>query len=153
MQLLLPIFPSDTHLITPCFGVLNKGGIVTYIHCGLPIYSHSCEDLQGFRFITSKFILEGVCERRDIAKAFHVSIDSVYSNVKKLKEKGESSFFGEEQRHGYSHKLRGEKLEEAQDCLDKQMSQSATARQVGVREGTIRYAIGVGKLKKSTIGK
>lgn len=150
MQLLLPIFPRDTQFITASLGIFDKEGIVTYIHCGVPIFSHSSEDLQNFRYITSKFILEGLCKRRDIADAFHVSIDSVYSSVKKLKEKGEEAFFGQEHRHGYSHKLKGEKLKEAQLCLDKQMNQSATARHVGVREGTIRYAIGVGKLKKNS---
>lgn len=148
MQLLLPIFPAGTQLITPSLGTFNKDGIVTYIHSGSPIFSHSSEDLQSFRYITSKFILEGLCHRRDIADAFHVSIDSVYSSIKKLKEKGEEAFFGLEHRHGYSHKLRGEKLKQAQQCLDKQMSQSAAARHVGVREGTIRYAIQMGKLKK-----
>ena len=148
MQLLLPIFPRDTQFITASLGIFDKEGIVTYIHCGVPIFSHSSEDLQSFRYITSKFILEGLCKRKDIADAFHVSIDSVYSSVKKLKEKGEEAFFGTENRHGYSHKLKGEKLKQAQLCLDKQMNQSATARHVGVREGTIRYAIQVGKLKK-----
>lgn len=148
MQLLLPIFPIGTQLITASLGVFNKDGIVTYLHCGVPIFSHSSEDLQSFRYITSKFILEGLCKRKDIANAFHVSIDSVYSNIIKLKERGEEAFFGTEHRHGHSHKLRGEKLIEAQRCLDKQMGQSATAKHVGVGEGTIRYAIKVGKLKK-----
>ncbi len=150
MQLLLPIFPRDTQFITASSGVLSKEGIITYIHCGVPIFSHSSDDSQSFRYITSKFILEGLCKRRDIADTFHVSIDSVYSSVKKLKEKGETAFFGQEHRHGHSHKLIGEKLQDAQHCLDKQMSQSATARHVGVREGTIRYAIKVGKLKKNS---
>lgn len=148
MQLLLPIFPQGTKLITASLGVYAKDGIVTYLHSGMPIFSHSLDDLQGFRYITSNFILQGLCKGKDIAKTFHVSIDSVYSNVKKLKEQGEKAFFGPEQRHGYSHKLIGEKLKEAQHCLDKGMNQSATAERVGVREGTIRYAIQTGKLKK-----
>lgn len=151
MQLLLPIFPVDTKLISASLGVYHKEGIVTYLHSGAPIFSHSSEDIQSFRYITSNFILQGMCIGKDIANTFHVSIDSVYSNVKKLKTEGEVSFFGAEQRHGYSHKLRGEKLKEAQQCLDKEMSQSATAKRVGVQEGTIRYAIKTGKLKKNII--
>lgn len=153
MQLLLPIFPVDTKLINQSLGVYNKDGIVTYLHIGVPIFSHSSEDLQSFRFITSNLIIQGLCQRKDIANTFHVSTDSVYSNVKKLQTQGEESFFGPECRHGYSHKLKGEKLKQAQQCLDKEMSQCATAKRVGVREGTIRYAIKVGKLKKNTISK
>ena len=148
MQLLLPVFPSSTKLISPSLGVYTKDSIVTYLHSGAPIFSHSTEDIQSFRYITSNLIIQGLCQRKDIANTFHVSIDSVYSNVKKLQTKGEESFFGIDHRHGYSHKLRGEKLKEAQQCLDKEMSQSATAKRVGVVEGAIRYAIKTGKLKK-----
>lgn len=149
MQLLLPIFPVDTKLISDSLGVYHKESIVTYLHSGCPIFSHSSDDLQSFRFITSNFIIQGICSGQAIAKTFHVSIDSVYSNVKKLRTQGKVSFFGAEHRHGYSHKLKGDKLQLAQQCLDKEMSQIATAKQVGVMEGTIRYAIKVGKLKKN----
>lgn len=148
MQLLLPIFPDATKFITPSLGVYTKDKIVTYLHSGAPIFSHSCEDLQSFRYITSNLIIQGLCMQKDIVNTFKISTDSVYNNVKKLKTQGEISFFGEENRHGYSHKLRGEKLQEAQECLDKGMSQNATAKRVGVQEGTIRYAIKTGKLKK-----
>jgi len=148
MQLLLPIFPRDMKYINSSLGVCHQDGIVTYIHSGAPIYSHSSEDLQSFRFITSKFILLGLCQRTEIRNAFNVSIDSVYTNVKKLENEGEEGFFGTENRHGYSHKLRGEKLQEAQRWLEKGMSQNATAKHVGITEGTIRYAIKTGKLKK-----
>jgi transposase len=149
MQLLLPIFPADTKLINHSLGVYHRDGIVTYLHSGAPIFSHSSEDLQSFRYITSNLIIQGLCQRKDIANTFHVSTDSVYSNVKKLQTQGEESFFGTEHRHGYSHKLRGDKLKQAQQCLDKEMSQNATAKHVGVWEGAIRYAIKTGKLKKS----
>lgn len=148
MQLLLPIFPKDTLLITDSLGVYQKEGVITYLHMGMPIFSHSTGDVQSFRYITSNFIIQGLCRMKDIRDTFHVSIDSVSRNVKKLKEKGESAFFGAEMRHGSSHKLVGEKLTKAQYFLDKGMSQSAVARKVGVREGTIRYAIKTSKLKK-----
>lgn len=148
MQLLLPIFPRDTKLINDSLGVYYRDGTVTYLHSGSPIFSHSSEDLRSFRYITSNFILQGLCTRKEIASTFHVTIDSVYSSIKNLKRKGEEFFFGPEHRHGHGHKLVGEKLNKAQCCLDKGMSQSATARQVGVGEGTIRYAIQVSKLKK-----
>lgn len=135
-------------MISPSLGFFEKSGIVTYLHCGVPIFSHSSEDHPAFHYITSKFILEGLCSRREVSEAFDVSVGNVSLQAKKLADKGEAAFFGRDGRQGHGHKLTGAKLEEAQGCLDSGMSQNATAKRVGVREGTIRYALGTGKLKK-----
>jgi hypothetical protein len=66
MQLLLPLFPNETKLITPSLGVFKKDEIIYYIHCGVPIYSHIAEDIQSFRYITSKFITERLCRKIDV---------------------------------------------------------------------------------------
>ncbi|MCK5703145.1 MAG: hypothetical protein KAI29_18415 [Cyclobacteriaceae bacterium] len=58
-QLLLPIFPSGTTLITPTLGVSIKGTTVTYFLSGMPIYSHEEHELNKFRY-TIKFYREGI---------------------------------------------------------------------------------------------
>src|SRR5674476_1240231 len=77
MQLLLPLFPRDTKMISRCLGVYEKDGIVQYIANGLPIYSHTSEDLQSFRFITSNFIKQGLCQSTEVARCFVFSVDTV----------------------------------------------------------------------------
>jgi hypothetical protein len=71
MQLMLPLFPPDTAMITATLGVYRKEGIVTYLHCGVPIFSHAEDDYKGFRYITSKFIVQGLCKLVDIKKSLH----------------------------------------------------------------------------------
>jgi hypothetical protein len=44
-QLLLPIFPSDTRMITLKLGVREYDGTVYYLHSGVPIFSHLSDDL------------------------------------------------------------------------------------------------------------
>lgn len=148
-QLLLPLFPRDTRMISTVVGVREHEGSVYYLVSGMPIFSHSAADLNKFRYITSNLILQGLCSNQNIADAFHVSIDSVARWKKKLFEEGEASFFNEEARHGRSHKLLPDVLERIQGKLNEGKSASSIAKEEKISEGSIRYAIGLGRLKKN----
>ena len=91
-QQLLPLFPTDTCLLTPYIGVREQEGLVHHLLNGLPIYSHSSTDHLRFRYITSHLLLQGLCKNQDIVDLFHVSHDSVRRWKKKLSEEGESAF-------------------------------------------------------------
>jgi hypothetical protein len=148
MQLLLPIFPGEVKLITPTLGVFARDGIVNYLHCGVPIYSHAAADLNSFRYISSNFILQGLCNKVEISRCFGVSYDSVKRNARRLAEQGERAFFGGDHRGGHCYKLVASVLDRMQRQLDAGMSNSEIARLAGVTEGAVRYAIKQGKLKK-----
>ncbi|TVQ80541.1 MAG: hypothetical protein EA358_01760 [Flavobacteriales bacterium] len=94
-QLLLPLFPADTTMITPVLGVENRDGVVYYLLSGMPIYSHKEGDMVKFRFITSHMILHGLCKNRDIVKTFHVSDTSVQRYKKNYPSKVRPPFLGE----------------------------------------------------------
>ena len=148
MQLSLPIFPQDTKMISRCLGVYEQDGIIQYIANGLPIYSHGLEDLQSFRFITSNFINQGLCKSTEVARCFGISIDTVTRYLGKLRTQGETAFFSEEKRKGYCHKIRGKVSINIQKRLDKGESVNSIAKAEGLSEGSIRYAIVQGYLKK-----
>ncbi len=148
-QLLLPIYPRDTRMINMTLGVREHAGSVYYLHCGVPIYSHESNDLSKFRYITSNLILQGLCNNQDIVDAFHVSVDSVRRWKKKLSEEGEEAFFTEESRHGRSHKLLPDVLDRIQGKLDNKQSGYSIAKEEGISEGSIRYALRLGRLKKN----
>ena len=149
-QLLLPIFPIDTRMITPALGVREVDGSVYYLHSGMPIFSHEQNDLHKFRYITSNFLMQGLCKNVDIVRTFHVSTDSVRRWKKKLIEQGESAFFSEDKRHGHSHKLLPHVLKRIQAKLNKGQSVNSIAKQEGISEGSIRYGVKTGKLEKKT---
>jgi len=150
MQLLLPIFPIQTTLITPSVGVYERNGIIQYLVNGLPVYSHGKEDNDAFRFITSNFIHQGLCRKVDIERAFGVSEDSVSRAYKKFVAKGEAGFFGPDARHGKAHKIVGDRRERIQSKLNKGQSVYSIAKEEGVVESAIRYGIKQGYLKKTT---
>lgn len=147
-QILLPLFPADSKMITPTLGVREVDGTVYYLHSGMPIFSHLSGDLNMFRYITSNLILQGLCSNQDIVNTFNVSVDSVSRWKKRLSEQGEKSFFKEEARHGRSHKLLPDVLDRIQARLDAGKSNYAIAKEEGISEGSIRYAITLGRLKK-----
>lgn len=135
-------------MITLTLGVREHDGTVYYLHSGVPIFSHLSGDLTKFRYITSNLILQGLCNNQDIADTFHVSTDSVRRWKKKLSEEGDGAFFKEESRHGRSHKLLPDVLERIQGQLDQGRSSYSIAKEEGISEGSIRYAISLGRLKK-----
>ncbi len=148
MQLHLPLFPRDAQLINDNVGVYEKDGLVQYIVNGAPIYSHAKDDINAFRFITSNFIREGLCRKVDIEKFFGVSEDSIYRYYKKFLAQGEQGFFGDDARHGTAHKIVGERRIRIQKKLDTGQSVNSIAKEEGVRESAIRYAVKKGYLKK-----
>jgi transposase len=148
MQLQLPIFPLSAVMITPSLGFYLKDDIVTYLLNGLPIDSHPKDSLKSFRYTTAKLVVLGLCRQVDIVKSFGVSEDSVIRSVKLYKEKGVQGFFEEDGRHGKCHKMLPDRLERIQNMLDKGMSNYSIAKKEKIAEGTIRYALQQGYLKK-----
>ena len=149
MQTILPIYPTSTNFINPSLGVIQEDGIVTYISNALPIYSHASSDYKTFRFITAKLVLLGRCTQKEISDCFCVSYDSVKRSVRRLRKTGDSGFFTEENRHGNAYKLTPDRLERIQKALDAGKSNTAIARMEHISEGSVRYAIKKGLLKKS----
>lgn len=150
MQLILPIFPREAKLINEQVGVYEHDGLVQYIVNGLPVYGHSKDDLNAFRFITSNFIHQGLCRKVDIERCFGISEDTVSRAYKKFITKGEAGFFGEDARRGHAHKIIGERKDRIQSKLDKGQSVNSIAKEEGVRESAIRYTIEKGYLKKKS---
>lgn len=74
-------------MISSYLGVYENDGIVQYIANGLPIYRHTSEDLQSFRFITSNFINQGLCKATEVARCFGISVDTVTRYLTKLRTK------------------------------------------------------------------
>ena len=148
MQLRLPIFPFGCKLISNCLGVQVLDGLVQYIVNGLPVYAHSKDDRQSFRYFTSNLIHQGLCRKADIQHCFHVSEDTVQRAYKLYVNEGPDGFFGVDARRGQAHKIVGECRIRIQKKLDDGRSVNSIAKQEGLRESAIRYAINQGYLKK-----
>jgi hypothetical protein len=151
MQLKLPIFPVGTQMITECLGIGKRDGVVTYLHCGAPTFTHIEDDYRSFRYITSKFIVQGLCRKIDSCHCFHVFYVSVKRYKKRLEECGDQSFFDKGKYNGGSrYKLLPAVVERMQAYLDAGMSTCEIARLEKVTEGSVRYSIKTGIKKRDT---
>jgi len=83
-------------------------------------------------------------------RVFHVSTDSVKRWKKKLSDLGEAAFFSPVIAHNSSHKLLPDVLVRIQEKLDLGKSVNSIAKKEKIAEGSIRYAIRQGRLKKNT---
>lgn len=151
MQLRLPIFPKEARLINNHLGVFEHDGFIQYLLNGMPVYCHSQDDLNAFRFITSNFIHQGLCRKVEVERFFGVSADAVNRYHQKFVKKGEAGFFGEDTRCGKAHKIIGKCRQQIQAKLDKGQSVNSIAKEEGVRESAIRYGVKQGYLKKSQL--
>jgi transposase len=148
-QLLLPLFTRDTQMLTPVLGVREHSGTVYYVLSGLPIYNHLTEDILHFRYITSHLILQGLCQNRDIERVFKVSSDSIRRWKQVLEAEGERGFFKSDGRHGHQSKMVPEVLSRIQKKIDNGQSNYSIAKEEQISEGSIRYALKQGYLKKN----
>ncbi len=85
VQILLPLFPAEAKLINNQVGVQNKEATVYYFNGSMPIFMHNESDIDSFRYITSQFIINGVCKQKEIVNCFGVSDISVKRWVKRYK--------------------------------------------------------------------
>ncbi len=82
MQILLPLFSSDTVLINNYLVYLQRDDTVYYLHSGMPIYTHEKEDLKSFRYITSQLIDAGRCKVSQVARTFGIRENIIYHYLK-----------------------------------------------------------------------
>ena len=145
----LPIFSKELRFITSTLGFQKKDGLVYYFLSNLPIYTHDVKDRRSFRYITSNFVLQGLCTRKDISIACNVTYDSVKKNVQKLKKEGVDGFFQKTPRTGGGNiKITGDVQKSIQEKLDNHQSVLSIAKEENLSEGSIRAAIKRGTLKK-----
>ena len=146
----LPLFPRGTGLINANLGVqLDSEKTVWYLLNGLPVYFHPTGDQNKFRYITSLLVELRHCTQADIVRFFHVSLSSVQRYLNIYREQGEAGFFfGNGRKGGVRYKMTPELVEKIQPMLERGDSQCSIARKFKISEGTVRYQIQQGVLKK-----
>jgi transposase len=152
MQMQLPIFPEQTKLINSSVGFFCKDDFVFYLHNGSPVYCHGKNDLNTYRYIMANLVTTRLCTISELSRALGVHVKNIQRYKKALEEKGTSWFFNREDNRGQCHKMKEDKITQAQELLNEGYSQKGAAKQLGVSEGAIRYHLRGGALKKSSHG-
>lgn len=148
MQTQLPFFPETTIMFNPHAGVFRQNDFVYYMHNGAPLFCHSANDRNSYRYITANLVLTNLCCPSEIARVFGVSVRSVQKNAQALREKGPGWFFHRTETRGKCYKFTNESFTEAQKLIDEDKKISEIAKRLGVSVSTIKYHLKNGKLKK-----
>jgi hypothetical protein len=148
MQHQLPIFPETTKLVNASIGIYNKDGFVYYLHNGSPVFCHSKEDRNSYRYILANLVVNGLCNATELGHAIGVNVRNVQRYAIALREHGMGFFFNREETRGQCHKFTSPIKDQAQSMLDNGDSQLHIAKTLGLSESAIRYHLGKGNLVK-----
>jgi len=146
MQHQLPFFPEHTQYINSTLGLFEKEGFVYYLHNGSPIYCHSKDDKNSYRFIAGNLICNKLCTISEL----HVCLGEARKNIeryaKTFREKGAEHFFSCKETRGQCYKMTESLKIEIQGKLDDGISQYRISRDCGISEASIRYHLKNGNL-------
>ncbi|MEI6652441.1 MAG: hypothetical protein WCL42_07685 [Chlorobiaceae bacterium] len=91
-----------------------------------------------------------LCTCTELSRALGINLKNVQRYKQALETHGVDWFFNREDNRGQCYKLTKDKLQEAQELLNKGCSQNQVARSLGVSDGAVRYHLRGGALKKTS---
>lgn len=147
IQILLPVFPSETTLLSATIAVQKKDGQVWYFTGMMPIFCHAEDDLASFRMFTGQLYVNGNCTQQEIVNVFGVSAVSVKRAVKKYRTGGAAAFFKSKASSPKPARvLIPAVIERAQGLLNAGQSKAEVAAELGIKPDTFDQAIRDGRL-------
>jgi biotin operon repressor len=148
MQTQIPIFPEETKLINSTLGFREQDGFVYYLHNGNPIYCHSKQDRNSYRFILGNLVSNHLCSISELSDALGENRKNIERYAQRFREKGAEDFFSRKETRGQCYKMHSELIQEIQQRLDEGWSKYKIAQKYGISESAISYHIKKGTLKK-----
>lgn len=148
MQTQLPLFSGDITLINTTLGYIEQEGFRYYLHNGNPIYCHSIEDKNSYRFILGNLVTNHLCSITELSASLGERRKNIERYAKTFREKGTSYFFSRKETRGRCYKLTDSMRIEIQARLDSGDSVYSIAKDYHLSEACIRYHINKGTLKK-----
>jgi len=145
-QLHLPLFPSGATAITAALSFCAQDSMVTYFHCGMPVFSHEKEDRASFRLITAQLHVTSGTPQAELARAFGVSKISIKRAVKLYRSNGAAGFFAARAVRGAAV-LTAPVLLQAQSQLDAGQASRTVAALLGIKDNTFTKAMQAGRLR------
>ena len=145
IQNYFPLLPEGAKLINDHVAIYrHEGQIEFYTASGL-IFSCSENNRFEFRLAQGILVKLAIATPAQLSKALKVNRTTIYRNLKKYEEGGPSALIIDKSNRS-AYKLKDNKTHRVQKLLNKGYSLRLAAKEVGVSEGCIRYAI-----KKGTI--
>jgi len=146
LQSYIPFLPEGAKPLNGHVAIYRHDGKIEFYTASGPIYSCRENDLYGIRLAQGIIVTQTKTTPAEFAKALNINRTTVYRNTNRYQKDGPAALIIDKSRNRKAYKLSGTTKGRVQTLLNKGYSLKAAAKQVGITEGSIRYAI-----KKGTI--
>jgi transposase len=148
LQSYIPFLPEGAEPINNHVAIYRHDEKIEFFTASGPIYSCRERDLYGLRLAQGIIVSQTETTPTEIAKALNINRTTVYRNLNRYQQDGPAALIIDKKSNRKAYKLNGTAKRQIQTLLSKGYSLKAAAKQAGITEGCIRYAI-----KKGTIVK
>ncbi len=146
LQSYIPFLPKGAEPINNHVAIYHHDEKIEFYTASGPIYSCRESDMYAVRLAQGIIVTQTATTPAELAKALNVNRTTVYRNIKMYQQGGPAALIIDKKSNRNAYKLNGKVKGQVQTLLNKGYSLKAAAKQVGITEGSIRYAI-----KKGTI--
>jgi len=146
LQSYIPFLPEGAEPINDHVAIYRCNDKIEFFTASGPIYSFREDDPYGLRLAQGIIVTQTSTKACDIARALKVNRTTVYRNLTKFQQDGPIGLIIDRKSNRSAYKLNGKVRREVQKLLDRGCSLKAAAKQVGITEGCIRYAIRMGTI-------
>ena len=146
LQCYIPFLPEGAKPINSHVAIYRHDDKIDFYTASGPIYSFKESDIYALRLAQGIIVTQTATSAMEIAKALNINRSTVYRNVNRYEQYGPTGLIIDKKRNRKAYKLNGKTKGQIQTLLNKGYSLKAAAKQAGITEGCIRYAI-----KKGTI--
>jgi len=151
IQSRLPLHPAEAIEINGTVSFVDDGKTVAYFAAGIPLFTHTREDVVGRRVAVAQIIELNLATPTELSVGLRVGRTTVYRQQQRFRSQGVEGLADEKHGPKGPHKLTEELVSQAQGLLDEGKSNRAVAEEVGVSEGTIRHAVRRGWLRVARV--
>lgn len=141
--------PESAKRISDAIAMINDGEEVVFFNAAGPFLSYKKNDKMGKRLAQGIIVNLGLANSNQLARAMGINQSTVYRNAETYRKKGTAGFVDDRSKRTL-YKLTKEKLQIVKRLLDKGVTIVDAAKEVGVSEGCIRYALRKGVIEKKT---
>lgn len=146
LQGYIPLLPEGAEPINSHVAVYRHDKKIDFYTASGPIFSCREGDSYGLRLAQGIIGTQTNTTPAEIAKALSINRTTVYRNVSRYQQGGPSALITDKNSNRRAYKLNGKIKRRVQTLLNEGYSLKATAKQVGITEGCIRYAITKGTI-------
>ena len=146
LQTYIPFLPKDAEPMNNHVAIRRHGGRIEFYTASGPIYSCSEDDAYGIRLAQGIIVSQTKTTTAELSRALGVDKSTVWRNLKTYEKRGPAGLVTDSKRNRSAYKLNGKTKGQVQRLLNAGCSLSAAAKQAGITEGCIRYAIKQGTI-------